>query len=1036
MKRPDYFFLMRPRVKTYAPFLILLIVIMVIFLSCMGAPRLAQASNETVTLIIDDYQGEIPVLVQGEDFDLYLENPTGQLADSKEDFADLLAAKEKEFKTLKFYPQGQSLEYQFGELITSNVVLEGKWVDIGSVQITFNFNNEEEPDGSGESQTREIKAGERLGQLPEPKRNGFVFLSWINEETGETVDAHLVPTHDMTIGAQWEPAQTLGTSSSSAIDYDKLAKSWEGDCYIGSAWGRSPAKFSLSQFTCKTQGAEKSFTTYLKGKTLTGTCATPTAGMPKKMHFGYRAELISSRKDVEEKGKVVYRIRAKAYHGSAPGLGRNRLGLKGWQQIEAYAKKTMPVQGWMQIIKRSSDPSISGDLSTYSLNGASYAIYADKDMKNEVQTLTLSGDTPHKEARAKSKGLNPGTYFVKEVRAPLGYAKDEKVYVVRIEAGKTVTVDEKNHILVDAPQSAELSIVIQKRDKETLETSPIEAAKLSGAEFTLKRFDNLEGRIDGTPTHTWVFTSNENGEVRLTKEALLRGDRLYVNSKDKPCLPLGTYAIEETKAPQGYFLPTQDDDPKNDAPIICTVTPDGEGENIAAGEALFNQNTVADQVKRGDFSFRKVDGETMQGLGHIPFILRAETTGERHLILTDENGNYSSENSWNKHSANTNGNDKLVASLDSLTDEIDTRGLDDEAGTWFGTTTNGIAAPPQDELAALPWGNYTLTELPCAANKGRHLVTRTFSIHRDKTTIDLGTIDDNPLHITTSARDSADDDGVITAGTKAHVIDHVSYDGLIPQKQYELYGTLIDKRTGSPLEINGEKVESKTVFSPTLPSGSAEVTFEFDATGLGKTDLVVFETLRIDGIELVHHADIDNESQTVRLTPEIQTHAKDELDGDGAVAAQADARISDEVRYQGLKPGETYILKGVLMSKKLGQPLLIHDQPVTASCEFKPEKSEGSATVVFDLDAYGLTGDVVVFETLENASGEVIAEHRDLSDTNQTVSIVNQEKLAKTGIAINPLGLEALLVGLCLILYRKRRVIRRRLYKAAGLYYL
>ena len=91
--------------------------------------------------------------------------------------------------------------------------------------------------------------------------------------------------------------------------------------------------------------------------------------------------------------------------------------------------------------------------------------------------------------------------------------------------------------------------------------------------------------------------------------------------------------------------------------------------------------------------------------------------------MSDRNGQASTEASWNKHTANTNGNDHLLEA-DSITSEM----MDSEAGIWFGLGEDGSAAPADDALAALPFGQYTLEELPCEANEGYNLITKTFWI--------------------------------------------------------------------------------------------------------------------------------------------------------------------------------------------------------------------------------------------------------------------------------------------------------------------
>lgn len=103
--------------------------------------------------------------------------------------------------------------------------------------------------------------------------------------------------------------------------------------------------------------------------------------------------------------------------------------------------------------------------------------------------------------------------------------------------------------------------------------------------------------------------------------------------------------------------------------------------------------------------------------------------------------------------------------------------------------------------------------------------------------------------------------------------DKVSYKHLIQGKEYVLKGILMDKKTGKPLLINGKKVQSETAFKPKHAKGNVTVTFTFEGTNITKdTDIVVFETLYCDGIELTAHADIKDQGQTVtvkRPIPEI-----------------------------------------------------------------------------------------------------------------------------------------------------------------------
>ena len=98
------------------------------------------------------------------------------------------------------------------------------------------------------------------------------------------------------------------------------------------------------------------------------------------------------------------------------------------------------------------------------------------------------------------------------------------------------------------------------------------------------------------------------------------------------------------------------------------------------------------------------------------------------------------------------------------------------------------------------------------------------------------------VEVGTQAADAADGDQVIEAG-KAKVVDTVAYKGLIPGETYIAVGTLMDKGTGEPfLDKDGNEVTARTPFEPEAPSGTVEVTFEFDTEGLAEGDeLVVFE---------------------------------------------------------------------------------------------------------------------------------------------------------------------------------------------------
>lgn len=113
------------------------------------------------------------------------------------------------------------------------------------------------------------------------------------------------------------------------------------------------------------------------------------------------------------------------------------------------------------------------------------------------------------------------------------------------------------------------------------------------------------------------------------------------------------------------------------------------------------------------------------------------------------------------------------------------------------------------------------------------------------------------------------DKHITTAGTVT-IDDVVRYTNLTPGKEYTVSGVLMNKATGIPFLVNGEEIRASVTFIPEAADGEVTVTFTFDASGITKsTEIVVFETLTRDGVEIAVHADIEDTDQTVTITPPI-----------------------------------------------------------------------------------------------------------------------------------------------------------------------
>lgn len=507
-------------------------------------------------------------------------------------------------------------------------------------------------------------------------------------------------------------------------------------------------------------------------------------------------------------------------------------------------------------------------------------------------------------------------------------------------------------------------VLIEKRDLESGLLTPLGGASLDGTLFEITNMSRNPVYVGGA--------LYQPGDVCSTIE-VVDG----VAQTDARALPYGSYQMVESKPGEGYLHTDQ-------TVRSFQIREDGQVVEFRDGDAAYNQ------VIRGDLQFVKVgeDGEAHMGrFANVAFKLTSQTTGESHIVITDENGEVRTESSWNPHSQNTNGNDEITD--ESL--------WDDHAGSWYGLTSEGWAVDVQDKLCALPYDTYTLEELPCEGNQGYELVKiPNITISRNNTVIELGTIDDQYEGIPEIGT-TATVDGEHTAEPAGEVTitDTVTYKNLKVGQGYKLSGVLMDKSTGEPLLINKQQITAELEFTPTSSEGTVELTYTFDASALAGRAVVVFEDLYQDESLVASHADLEDEGQTISFgQPEIGTTAT--VDGEKTAQPAAQITITDTVEYSGLTVGQEYTFRGELVFQATGEPVTNGETPITAEATFVAPGSEGTIDIPFTFDATGMEGQsVVVFETL--FSGETtIAEHRDLEDAGQTITFTELPRIGTT----------------------------------------
>ena len=600
-----------------------------------------------------------------------------------------------------------------------------------------------------------------------------------------------------------------------------------------------------------------------------------------------------------------------------------------------------------------------------SLEGIAFSIINDNENAVKVDGKSYAKGETVKVITTDAKGfattgadtLPYGDYIIRETKTNGSYLNTSAEMRVQVrEDGKVYSFNAKDDIVRGG-------VEITKHDIETGTGDPLGGASLDGTQFQIKSLNDKPVIVGGV-----TYSKGQVIQPLLTIED---GHA----SSDAQWLPFGLYSIQEVKAGEGYLL-------TDGEPHEFRIAKDGVLVNPFDG-------AFENQVMRSDLEFTKKGDDGQDRLAGVAFKLTSKTTGESHVVVTDENGYFSSASSWNKHTHETNANDWAL----DAEDVIDSSKLDATAGVWFGGTT------PDDSKGALPYDTYAIEELRCTANEGYQLIETTVIVSRDGKVYDFGTLTDVKASITTKAYDPMDGDSLVGMG-EVKVSDKVTYANLFPNRDYKLTAELHDSATGDVLlDASGHPITVEKRFTAQSPTGFEVVEFTIDTIALGGKTITVYEKLYDDGGSLIaEHADKSDVNQQVTvIEPEIGTTAVDGADGDKNVATDDKATVTDRVAYKNLIPGKEYTVKGTLHIKKTDDEgkvteeiLKVDGKPVTAETTFTPESAEGTVDVTFTFDSLSLKDKthLVAFESLEH-DGHELATHADIEDEGQTVTICN-----------------------------------------------
>lgn len=641
--------------------------------------------------------------------------------------------------------------------------------------------------------------------------------------------------------------------------------------------------------------------------------------------------------------------------------------IKAGHSLEVIATNEV-AKGQIQLEKRDSE---TGDL----LKDAEYTVYRDKELQDIMEVL-ITND----QGTASSTALPLGTYYIKESKAPVGYLVNESIYTVKLNyKDQNTKVVIENLGVQDQVIKGKFQIVKVEQDQQT----PIQ-----GAVFTVK---DSEGRL------VQEITTDKDG-FAFTDD--LRYGQYFIQEKSTPFefwidetiyplsviedgvtvvkyIPNKTIEIKlqvekidfETKTPlSGAIFEIHN----KDGSTVSFDTINDNGDIVSQTQLITNDKgfaTTRGFLKAGSYTL--VEVQAPKGYlksAPIEFDINQSTEYVELPVIGKTKiqtvSNHPTQTEIIKVSENTGlplENVTLRLSHKE-TKEIILEWITDTEPTLFKGLEIGETYIVEE--IKTPDGYFTIELVEFTVKETLKLQTITLLNERI------------PQIQTQAFYENGQKE--TTVSEFMTVVDTVTYKDLIIGKEYTLNGQLLDVETKEVITT------SEITFTPSTPDGTIDLTFTFDGRQLLGKEIVVFEDLYRGTRKVATHSEITDQDQTVNI-PSIETQVSvSKLDPSNPTKIS----LTDTVSYRQLTFGKEYTVKGWLMNKQTGEKLLINDEPVTTEKTFTPESKSGTFEMNFSFATLGLhKGDYVVFEEiyLEN---ELIADHKDLNDDNQTFSLV------------------------------------------------
>lgn len=512
-----------------------------------------------------------------------------------------------------------------------------------------------------------------------------------------------------------------------------------------------------------------------------------------------------------------------------------------------------------------------------------------------------------------------GDYTLKEVQAPYGYVLDDTPVPFSITQENSSTDTGVTVVKVKARDVAQKGVInITKtgeifssvEENKGVYTPKYSISNLKGAIFEIYAAEDIT-TLDGTVRYEQgtlvdTITTDDDG-VAKSKELYL--GKYTVIEKTAPngyVHNVAKYDVELTYAGQNVSVTSTDISVYNDRQKVSVSL-----KKIMANDKTFGigNNGEITSVRFGIYANEDIkasNGEIIPKDALITFAncdkngsivfdcdlpvgfkwYVKEIATDEHYILSDTKYEFDTEYQGQDvkvidikvNNGEVIKNNLIYGSVQGL--KIDRETQEVIKGATFGlfksdttefTENKAILTAVTDENGVfvfnnIPYGEYLIKELKPADGYLDNEDVFTVTIKDNEQVVELTAINDKVPELKTTATVNGKKE-VIAKG-EITIKDTVEYKHLVPNTEYVIKGTLIDKSTGKPFKVKGKEITSTVKFVPDKADGKLEVTFTFDGSAIKKdTELVVFETLYRDGVEIAVHADLKDKGQTVTIVP-------------------------------------------------------------------------------------------------------------------------------------------------------------------------